>query len=37
MSRYLLGTLIMVCGVLILSPDSAPLREVDGDPWNVSF
>ncbi|MGA1206207.1 MAG: DMT family transporter [Litorivicinaceae bacterium] len=37
MSRYLFGTLIMVCGVLILSPDSATLRKIGGDPWVVSF
>lgn len=37
MKPYTLGTLLMILGVLVLSPDSALLRLIDGDPYVISF
>lgn len=37
MTPYALGTLLMIGGVLILSPDSGLLRLIDGDPYVISF
>mgnify|MGYP001038939435 CR=1 FL=1 len=37
MRPYTLGTVLMIAGVLILSPDSALLRQIDGDPYVISF
>ena len=37
LSTYAYGTLLMIIGVLVLSPDSGLLRLIDGDPYVVSF
>ncbi len=37
MTPYVFGTLLMIAGVLILSPDSGLLRLIDGDPYVISF
>lgn len=37
LSPYVFGTCLMLAGVLILSPDSATLRVIDGDPYVISF
>ena len=37
LSNYAFGTVLMILGVLVLSPDSGLLRLIDGDPYVVSF
>jgi drug/metabolite transporter (DMT)-like permease len=37
LSNYAYGTVLMILGVLVLSPDSGLLRLIDGDPYVVSF
>lgn len=37
MRPYTFGTLLMIVGVLVLSPDSGLLRLIDGDPYVISF
>jgi len=37
LSTYAYGTLLMIIGVLVLSPDSGLLRLIDGDPHVISF
>ena len=37
MSAYTYGTVLMIIGVLILSPDSGVLRLIDGDPYVITF
>ncbi len=37
LSTYAYGTLLMIAGVLVLSPDSGLLRLIDGDPYVISF
>ncbi|MDB9863081.1 DMT family transporter [Litorivicinus sp.] len=37
MSPYAFGTLLMIIGVLVLSPDSGVLRLIDGDPYVISL
>lgn len=37
LSTYAYGTLLMIIGVLVLSPDSGVLRLIDGDPYVISF
>ena len=37
MSAYTYGTVLMIVGVLILSPDSGVLRLIDGDPYVIAF
>ena len=37
LSTYAYGTLLMIIGVLVLSPDSGVLRLIDGDPFVISF
>ena len=37
LSTYTRGTLLMVIGVLVLSPDSGVLRLISGDPYVISF
>ena len=37
LSPYAYGTVLMVIGVLVLSPDSGVLRLIDGDPYIISF
>lgn len=37
LSPYAYGTLLMIIGVLVLSPDSGVLRLIDGDPYVISF
>lgn len=37
MRPYTFGTLLMIAGVLVLSPDSGLLRLIDGDPYVISF
>jgi len=37
LSTYAYGTLLMIIGVLVLSPDSGLLRLIDGDPYVISF
>ena len=37
LSTYAHGTLLMVIGVLVLSPDSGVLRLIGGDPYVISF
>ena len=37
LSNYAYGTVLMILGVVVLSPDSGLLRLIDGDPYVVSF
>ena len=37
LSPYAYGTVLMIIGVLVLSPDSGVLRLIDGDPYIISF
>ena len=37
LSTYAYGTLLMITGVLVLSPDSGLLRLIGGDPYVISF